>query len=43
MVIGGVVFAALAVLCIVVGVAVVKKQKGFEPMSEAELEAEEEQ
>ena len=43
MVIGGVVFAVLAVLCIVVGVTVVMKQRGFEPMSEEELEAEEEQ
>ena len=43
MVIGGVVFAVLAVLCIVVGVSVVMKQKSFEPMSEEELEAEEDQ
>ncbi len=43
MVIGGVVFAVLAVLCIVVGVSVVMKQKGFEPMDEEELEAEEDQ
>jgi hypothetical protein len=43
MVIGGVVFAGLAVLCIVVGYAVVKKRGDFEPMSDVELEAEEDQ
>ncbi|MET0276087.1 MAG: hypothetical protein ABW073_00645 [Acidimicrobiia bacterium] len=43
MVIGGVVFAVLAVLCIVIGISVMSKQGGFEPMSEEELEAEDEQ
>ena len=43
MVIGGVIFAGLAVLCIVGGWIVLRKRGDFEPMSETELEAEDEQ
>ena len=43
MVVGGLIFAGLAVLCIVGGWFVVRKRGDFEPMSEAELEAEDEQ
>lgn len=40
-VVGGVVFAVLAVAVGFIGWSVVKRQGGFEPMSEEELEAEE--
>jgi hypothetical protein len=43
MVVGGVIFAGLAVLCIVAGFVAVKRRGGFEPMTEEELEAEEDQ
>ncbi|HEX5586823.1 MAG TPA: hypothetical protein VFZ17_05905 [Acidimicrobiia bacterium] len=42
-VVGGVVFAVLAVAVGLIGWSVVKRQGGFEPMSEEELEAEDEQ
>jgi hypothetical protein len=43
MVIGGLIFAGLAVLCIVGGWLVVRSRGDFEPMSEEELEAEAEE
>jgi len=42
-VVGAVVFAVLAVGVAVVGWSVVRRQGGFEPMSEEEIEAEDEQ
>jgi hypothetical protein len=43
MVIGGLIFAGLAVLCIVGGYLVLRKRGDFEPMSAEELEAEDDQ
>ena len=38
MVVGGVIFAGIVVLCVIVGWAVLRKRGDFEPMDESEDE-----
>ena len=41
--VGGIAFACLAVLCVFVGIVAMRSHGGFEPMSDEEIQAEDEQ